>query len=107
MSSLTKIPLLCSKVGPYKDRIVGVGIRRPSGTLEDIVRIDSEDGPKGIHFNAKNLSDTSDKFAGVIKRTVDMKPEDRKTLFEQYLHALENIDADTIWVWWKTGKKPT
>ena len=92
---------------PLSSLCTGVGLQRRSGVIEDIVRIDNEDGPKGIHFNAKNQSDTKDKLASVIKPTVSMKPADRTTLFEQYLHALENISADTIWRWWQTGVKPT
>ena len=83
----------------------GVGLLRDR-IIEDIVRIDNDDTGKGIHFNAKNQSDTKDKLAAVISKTVAMKPADRTTLFEQYLKALENLEADTIWTWWKTGKKP-
>ena len=43
----------------------------------------------------------------MITNTVGMQPADRTTLFLQYLKALENLEADTIWTWWKTGKKPT
>ena len=99
--------MLSSTVGPYKGRVVGVGLKRKSGNVEYIVRIDNEDGDKGIHFNAKNESNTADKVATVITPTVDMKPVDRAILFEQYLHALENLSADTIWRWWQTGVKPT
>lgn len=87
----------------------GVGLQRKSGVIEDIVRLDSEKegGSKGIHFNAKNQSDTSDKLAASIENTIKMKEKERTALYEQYLHALENISADTIWEWWKTGVKPT
>ena len=82
-------------------------IQRAAQTMLRAVRIDNEDGTKGVHFNAKNQSDTKDKLASVIESTVSLKPADRTTLFEQYLHALENISEDTIWRWWQTGKKPT
>lgn len=67
------------------------------------MRIDNDDTGKGIHFNAKNQSDDSMKFAGVIKPTVALKPADRTLLFEQYLKALENRSAKFIWDWWRTG----
>ena len=78
---------------------------RPSGAIEDVVRIDVEKSPgtKGIHFNAKNQSDQSMKFAGVIKSTVAMTPAQRKVRFEEYLKALENRSAQFIWDWWRTG----
>lgn len=84
-----------------------MGLQRNSGVIEDIIRIDNDDTGKGIHFNAKNQSDTSEKLAASIQKTISMKPADRTALYEQYLNALNNIQADTIWVWWKTGAKPT
>ena len=89
------------------ETFAGVGLARPSGIVEDIVRIDNDDTGKGIHFNAKNLTDTSKKLADTIQPTVAMTPAKRKELFEQYLKALENLAPDTIWDWWMTGKKPT
>ncbi|KAH9916402.1 uncharacterized protein BXZ73DRAFT_53808 [Epithele typhae] len=95
-----------SKVGPYKGQIV-VARRTAAGVLEDIVRIDNDDTGKGIHFNAKNLSDTSDKLAARITSTIAMTPAARKALFEDYLKALVNLEGTTIWDWWRTGTKPT
>ena len=85
----------------------GVGLLRGSGVIEDIVRIDNDNTGKGIHFNAKNVSNVQDKLAAVLTKTVPMSEQDRETLFLDYLKALENLSADTIWDWWKTGKKPT
>lgn len=36
-----------------------------------------------------------------------MKENERLSLFYDYLQALENLSAETIWDWWRTGKKPT
>ena len=85
----------------------GVGLRRKSGVIEDIVRIDNDDKGKGIHLNGKNISDTSKKIAAVILPTVSKSKEERESLYVQYLHGLDNLSAGTIWEWWKTGKKPT
>lgn len=83
--------------------MLGVGLRTAAGTNVDVVRIDNDDTGKGIHFNAKNQSDQSMKFAGVIKSTVAMTPAQRKVRFEEYLKALENRSAQFIWDWWRTG----
>ncbi|PCH42823.1 hypothetical protein WOLCODRAFT_152878 [Wolfiporia cocos MD-104 SS10] len=110
---LSKLRIYHSTVGPYKTRVVGknrlssgVGLLRNSGIIEDIIRIDNDDTGKGIHFNAKDQSDTSQKLAASLEKTVKMSPEDRTTLYVQYLKALENLSADTIWDWWRTGHKP-
>ncbi|PCH42828.1 hypothetical protein WOLCODRAFT_164043 [Wolfiporia cocos MD-104 SS10] len=109
----SKLEIYTSKVGPYKGCVVGknrlssgVGLKRKSA-LEDIVRIDNDNTGKGIHFNAKNESDTSQKLAAVLQKTVSMSAKDRDVLYGQYLKALENLSADTIWDWWRTGHKPT
>ena len=85
----------------------GIGLERKAGNIEYIVRIDNDDTGKGIHFNAKNNSDVQDKLAAELKKTVSMPKDDRETLFLDYLNALKNLSADTIWDWWRTGRKPT
>ncbi|KAI0746929.1 hypothetical protein C8Q80DRAFT_807338 [Daedaleopsis nitida] len=104
----SKLQIYISKAGPMKGRVVGVGLLRPSGIVEDIIRIDNDNTGKGIHFNAKNLSSTSAKFAGRLQKTVTMgTPAERNALYLEYLGALENLQADTLWDWWRTGRKPT
>ncbi|KAJ7432421.1 hypothetical protein B0H11DRAFT_1890261 [Mycena galericulata] len=96
-----------SKLGPNKGRIVGLGVKRPSGIIEDFVRIDTDDSGKGIHFNAKYRKNTSNKLAAVIKPTIDLTPARRNQLYSEYLKALENRSAEFIWTWWSTGKAPS
>ncbi|KAL4255313.1 hypothetical protein AB1N83_012382 [Pleurotus pulmonarius] len=87
-----KLVLYTSRVGPYKGWVVGVGITRPSGTIEDIVRVDSDDktgaATKGIHFNAKNSKDSSQTLAAVIEPTKALTPAARD---KQYQKILESI----------------
>ena len=96
-----------SKLGPYSGQVVGVGRETSAGIIEDFVRIDLEPGPKAIHYNAKNLSDTKDKLAAVITPSVGMRQADREVLYQDYLKGIANWSAETIWDWWRTGTKPT
>ena len=84
----------------------GLGIQKPSGVIEDLVRIDMDNSGKGIHFNAKYRKDTSNKLAAVITPTVGLTPGDREILYFQYLTGLENRSAGFIWTWWSTGSAP-
>ncbi|TFY83629.1 hypothetical protein EWM64_g386 [Hericium alpestre] len=113
----SKLRVYISTVGPFKGSAVGeyilrtafvicVGLLRNSGIVEDIVRLDNDDTGKGIHYNAKNLSDTSQKLAACIQPTISMAAGTRMNLYRDYLKAIENLSADTIWDWWRTGTKP-
>ncbi|OCH85012.1 hypothetical protein OBBRIDRAFT_798605 [Obba rivulosa] len=103
------LELYYGKFGSAKDRVVGVGYK-PNLSLLDLVRLDMDDVPpgqaggKGIHFNAVNLSDSSDKLAAVLKGTPEMDVKARNSLYVEYLNALSNRSAEYIWNWWKTGK---
>ena len=75
----------------------GLGIQKPSGVIEDLVRIDMDNSGKGIHFNAKYRKDTSNKLAAVITPTVGLTPGDCEILYFEYLKGLENKITDTVW----------
>ncbi|KAJ7472681.1 hypothetical protein FB451DRAFT_1558859 [Mycena latifolia] len=99
------IVLYKSKLGPHAGRIVGLGIRKPSGVIEDLVRIDTDNSGKGIHFNAKYRKNTSKKLAAVITPTIHMTPQQRDLRYSEYLKALQNRSAAFIWTWWKHWKR--
>ncbi|KAF7420825.1 hypothetical protein PC9H_011343 [Pleurotus ostreatus] len=102
-----KLVLYTSRVGPYKGWVVGVGITRPSGTIEDIVRVDSDDktgtATKGIHFNAKNSKDSSQTLAAVIEPTKALTPAARDKQYKKILESIKGQEPRVIWLWWSTG----
>ncbi|KAI0746930.1 hypothetical protein C8Q80DRAFT_1121618 [Daedaleopsis nitida] len=46
-------------------------------------------------------------FAARLEKTASMSKNARYALYLDYLKALENLEADTLWDWWRTGKKTT
>jgi hypothetical protein len=58
---------------------------------------------KGVHFNAVNYSDSSQKLAACLKKTRTMPEKELTNLYMEYIKALENRSAIFIWDWWRTG----
>jgi hypothetical protein len=61
---------------------------------------------KGIHFNAVNYSDSSQKLAACLCKTNTMTPAVRTHLYMEYIKGLRNRPATVIWEWWKAGVAP-
>ncbi|KAF9521542.1 hypothetical protein CPB83DRAFT_900599 [Crepidotus variabilis] len=102
----SRVELYIGRMGDGRDKVVGVELIDKKNKKIARIRLDI-DVPKGIHWNTEDWqSKETKKTASCLIDTKGKPTQENVELYASYLRAIDNIQADTIWEFWKTGSKP-